>query len=254
MTCEDRKAQLLTVRPERVTLALEAPAVEREEIIERKEIIIDDPHEIPRSVREWDQMSGAIGGDRKSEHKTEHLSVHGSVAPSHKSRHTRSKSAHGARSDHVSERFSEHVSERKSSHHGRRSSRGTTIKHESRESSPVTIERRRSKSRHGKRSEIVIEGKTEEETVGESNHMLPGPLALVVPNAHRERRESRDIKDEIRELDIEKRRLKKERRERRHRDDSDDEVIIERVRSGSGERRGSVKVEKDRKGEFILFL
>lgn len=80
--------------------------------------------------------------------------------------------------------------------------------------------------------------------------MHPGPLALVVPRL--EHRSARDIKEDIYRLEAEKRQLKRERRERKHHDDSEDEVIIERRGSGSRERRGSIKIEKDRKGNMAF--
>lgn len=255
---------------ERVTLALPAPVVEKDEIIERREIVIDNSSNVPRSVREWDVMEGTVGGSRKSEH----LSVHGSVAPSAKSKHThRSKSAHGSRSghrsehrsdnrsEHRSEHKSEHRSERRSSHHSshhsrRSSSSDTTIKIEKRERerspSPVVIERKRSKSRRRSRSSVAVKAEITDIEIGESNSMHPGPLALVVPRHSRDDgKDERRIREEIRELELEKKKLKRERREKKyHNDNSDDEVIIEKVER---DRRGSISaVTKERKGKLAF--
>ena len=213
--------------------AIEAPAPERE-VIERREIVIPEPEEVPRSVREWDVMSGSLGGG-KSEHGGGHggHSVHGSVAASHKSHksHKSKHSAHRSRSVHRSEHRSH-----------RSSSRGSTLKGgHSRSQSPVVVIR--SKSRHRSRSKAGHKevDMVEDEEVGESNKLTLGPLAMVVP--HREKRsdskDERKIKEEIRELEEEKRRLKRERREKKHyhREEEDEEVIIERGHGGGHGRR-----------------
>ena len=234
---------------EKVTLRLEAPPAE-ETIVERREIIVENPAEIPRSVRDWDVMSGAI--EKSQDDKL-------SVARSSKSKHSRrSKSAHGKDSDRAdarSERISVQRSEHRSSHRSRRSSssESTVKRRHSRSPSPIVIERKRSKSRRRSRSSAAVKREIVED-IGESNSIRAGPLALVVP--HHERSGSKDerrIKEEIRELEEEKRRLKKERRERKYRDDSDEEVIIERIPSNGRDRRDStVKVEKDRKGKMAF--
>ena len=237
----------LTFSLERITYAIEAPPPppDRGEIIERREIIIDKaPSEVPRSVREWDVMSGAISGGGKSEH---------------------------GQSEHRSDRLSVHESHH-SSHHGRgRSEHGSshsTIKvhkHE-RSSSPsekeIVIERKpsRSKSRHHSRHRSHGRHKTEyveEDEVGESNAMKTGPLALVLPRRSKSRHGSKDerrVKEEIRELELEKERLRKERRHEKkyHHDSSssDDAVIIERKGSHGG--REDVKIEKDRRGNMAF--
>ena len=232
--------------PARTTYAIEAPASERE-VVERRETIIQEPAEVPRSVREWDAMSGTLGGGGKSEHggggHSVHGSVHGSVARSHKSKH----SNHRSRSEH------------RSSHHGRHSSHGgSTVRGHSRSPSPIVIVRNRSKSRrrsHSSAGHNKVDA-VEEEEFGESNSMHPGPLALVMP--HREKRsnsrDERRIKDEIRELEAEKRRLKRERHEKKHyhRGDDEDEVVIERVHSSGHGREKEVKIEKDRKGNMAF--
>ncbi|KAH7120941.1 hypothetical protein B0J11DRAFT_532974 [Dendryphion nanum] len=88
-----------------------------------------------------------------------------------------------------------------------------------------------------------------EERIEESNH-IGGPLTVLVPEerreerrlVHRERdyRSEREIKDEIRALETERRMLKYER-------ESDYEVIERRE-----PRREVVRVEKDRKGRLAL--
>ena len=250
----------------RTTLLIEetkAPGLERE-IIEERKTIIEEPAEVPRSVRDWDVMSGTA---RKSEHG-DRLSVHGSTAKSkhsrsrsavgtERSKHSTHKSGHGS-SSRKSEHISEHHSSHHSSHHGGHSSSSSSsstetikIKEKERSRSPVVIERVRSKSRRrssvGRKTEVI------DQEVGESNNLHTGPLALVIPHHRSGSRDERKIKDEIRELESEKRRLKRERRERKYHDGSDDEVIIERVRSGShGRRDSTVKIEKDRRGNMAF--
>jgi hypothetical protein len=90
-----------------------------------------------------------------------------------------------------------------------------------------------------------------EERIEESNH-IGGPLTVLVPGDHRhidERRitrverdirSERDIKDEIRQLEAERRMLRYER-------EGDFEIIERRE-----PRREVVRVEKDRKGRMAL--
>ena len=82
--------------------------------------------------------------------------------------------------------------------------------------------------------------------------MHTGPLALVIPHKKEERSE-RDIKAEIRELEAEKRRLKKERehehrRASKYEEREEGEIIIER----RGGKEREVKVEKDRRGNLAF--
>ena len=215
-----------------------------EEIIERREIIIPaPPAEVPRSVREWDVMSGAIGSEHGGGH-SEHgaKSTHGGGRSTHlevKSSHHRSRS-HGGHSKHGSR-----------SHKSRHSTKGGYSESES-ESSSTTIEiekkSTRSKSRHRSKS---TSGALVEE-VEQSNAMHTGPLALVIPHKKEERNE-RDIKAEIRELEAEKRRLKKERehehrRSSKYEDREEGEIIIER----RGGKEREVKIEKDRRGNLAF--
>ena len=256
---EIRNVYVLTRQTDRTTYMIEAPPPPPEEIIERREIVIPaPPAEVPRSVREWDVMSGAIG----SEHGGGH-SEHGA-----RSSHGGGHSEHGAKSSHGGGR-STHL-EVKSSHHSRSRSHGGHSKHgsrshksrhstrggysesesESSSSTEIEIEKKstRSKSRH--RSKSISAAKVEE--VEQSNAMHTGPLALVIPHKKEERSE-RDIKAEIRELEAEKRRLKKERehehrRSSKYEDHEEGEIIIER----RGGKEREVKVEKDRRGNLAF--
>ncbi|KAF2264078.1 hypothetical protein CC78DRAFT_544446 [Lojkania enalia] len=76
-----------------------------------------------------------------------------------------------------------------------------------------------------------------EERIEESNH-INGPLTVLVPDERRVVRSERDIKDEIRALEEERRLLKYER--------ESDYEIIERP------RREVIRVEKDRRGRMAL--
>ncbi|KAF2475808.1 uncharacterized protein BDR25DRAFT_211982 [Lindgomyces ingoldianus] len=78
-----------------------------------------------------------------------------------------------------------------------------------------------------------------EERIEESNHIC-GPLTVLVPEERRIVRSERDIKDEIRLLEAERRMLKYER-------EGDFEIIERRE-----PRREVVRVEKDRKGRLAL--
>lgn len=84
-----------------------------------------------------------------------------------------------------------------------------------------------------------------EERIEESNH-IGGPLTVLVPEERRvtriekEIRSERDIKDEIRALEAERRMLKYER-------EGDFEIIERRE-----PRREVVRIEKDRKGRLAL--
>lgn len=230
---------------------------------ERREIIIEKAvDDIPRSVREWDQMSGAIdgkstvrGGGARSDHITEKLSVHDS---SHhggaKSHHSRRAKSRGRSSSRTEIKISKHSGSRSRS---RSSSNDKAL----------VIKRKKSKSRrhshHHERTPVV------EEEVGESNAMHTGPLALALPSSGGSRAKSRRGserrgKNEILELEVERDSLKRERRRdrRKHRharrrsassssssssDSGEPEIMIER--RGSHGRTEDFKV-KDKKGGF----
>jgi hypothetical protein len=84
-----------------------------------------------------------------------------------------------------------------------------------------------------------------EERIEESNH-IGGPLTVLVPGEQRlvrrerDERHERDIKDEIRALEHERRMLKYER-------DSEYEIVEKRE-----PKREVVRVDKDRKGRLAL--
>jgi hypothetical protein len=100
-----------------------------------------------------------------------------------------------------------------------------------RRSSPVVIERR----------EVV-----EEEIRDESDSFHAGPLAIVAPDRSRSKMD-REIKEEIRRLEAERRYLRDERRtHRRIREGGETELIIER------EPTEVIEVRKDRKGRMSL--
>ena len=181
-----------------------------------------------------------------SEHKSEHLSVHESHHSTHRSR-SRGRSPHG--SSHTTIKISK---SRERSH--------------SPDEKELVIERKPSKHRRRRKSHAghTKTEDSEEEEVGESNAIKTGPLALVLPSRSKRRRGSdRRVRDEIRELEIEKERLRKERRRgekkyhhHHHRpssssssSSSDTEVIIERKGSHAG-RVEDVKIEKDKKGNM----
>lgn len=161
--------------------------------------------EAPRSVREWDTLKV----ERRSPSPTR----------SRRSRSTRHRS-HSRRESSPSE-----ISIRKTE----------TI----REVSPA----RTRHSRRGSGSGTVIERKefVEIEERDESNSLHGGPLALVLPD--RRRKSDREIKEQIRELEEERRVLRLERGSR------EKEIIIERERPEE-----VVEVRKDRKGRMSLVV
>jgi hypothetical protein len=178
--------------------------------------------EAPRSVRDWDALT--VKSDARS-----HRSGRSHRSHSTHSRHTR-KTSHSRRSP---------SSSSSSSRSGIEVEKKTTI-----------IERIPS------RGEEVIERRRtiyEEDNIDESNSLHVGPLALVVDR--RKSRSDRDIKEEIRRLERERKNLREERRDR-------DVVRIEKLRERSPSRnraiiieeRGEevIEVRKDRKGKMAL--
>ncbi len=216
------------------------PPPPQPEVIERRtEIIINppEPAEIPRSVREWDVMSGTAGG--KSEHgrKSEH-GGHKSEYGGHKSEHGGRKSEHGGHK-------SEHGGRSHKAHSRARSSSSSS---DSSGPSAIEIVRKPTKSRHRSRSSAGHKTEYLQEEKGESNSMHG--LSLVVPNRSKDaHKDERQIKAEIRALEAEKKMLKYEREvEKEHRKAEkyrEEPVIIERDRD-------VVKIEKDRKGRMSL--
>lgn len=99
--------------------------------------------------------------------------------------------------------------------------------------------RARSLSSASTRRELIIE-----EDRGESATVHGGVGALIVP--HRERRASRNIKQEIRALEAERKALKLERDADRLRGESREEIIITR------DRPDTVEIKKDRRGKMSL--
>lgn len=195
--------------------------IQTPEIRETKveEVITLPLEEAPRSVREWDALS--VRSDAKSRRSHRSHSTH--------SRHTRktSRSRRSASRSSSSSRSGIEI-EKKTTIIDRRPSRGEEV-----------IERRRT---------IY-----EEDTIDESNSVHVGPLALVVDR--RKSRSDRDIKEEIRRLERERKSLREERRDR-------DVIKVERIRERSPSRnraiiieeRGEevIEVRKDRKGKMAL--
>ena len=219
------------------TRLLEAPPLEpiivppprsvREEIIEKDEVRTLPISEAPRSVREWD-----------------HLSVRSPSPKSRKSHRSRSR-RRSRRGSSPGTMVRETFVEKKVV--DRDYSPARTHRNSIRDLSPAHTHRtRRSHSSHSG-SETIIE-KTKiisDEEIGESNSVHVGPLALVVDR--HPSRSDRDIKDEIRRLEVERRAL---RRERRYERESDEVIKIERVRDRSPSPRGEIVIE--RRGEEIV--
>jgi hypothetical protein len=104
-----------------------------------------------------------------------------------------------------------------------------------------------------------IERRITRDEFEDSNSVHVGPLALVVDR--KPQRSERNIKEEIRRLEAERREL---RRERRYEREGGEIIKIERVRDRSPsprgeviiERRGEevVEVKKDRRGRMSLIV
>ena len=187
-----------------------------EEIIERKVTTVPIS-EAPRSVREWD----GLGAE----------SIR-SISPKGKGR------SHSRHSHHTSR------SRRDSSPKERIIEKKTII----REVSPASTSRsRRRSSIHG--TEIIEKREIIEGDMGESNSIHAGPLALVVD---RHPKSDRDIKEEIRALEAERKALRNERveirRPSRYREE-DREIIIARPA-----QEEVVEVRKDKKGRMSLVV
>lgn len=212
------------------TRLLEAPEIVhhpaesvREERFEREEVQTVPIHEAPRSVREWD-----------------HLSARSPSPKSHRS-HSRRRSRRG------------------SSPSG--TVRETFIEKEKivREVSPARTHRTSRSHHHDDHHdhhsdhsdrEVVIEKTriiTEDDGFDESNSVHVGPLALVVDR--KPSRSDRDIKEEIRRLERERKEIRRERKY--DRGGVGGEIVkVERVRERSPSPRGEVIVE--RRGEEIV--
>ncbi|EHY58880.1 hypothetical protein ABEF95_005783 [Exophiala dermatitidis] len=163
----------------------------------------------PRSVREWDA-----------------LSVRSPSPKSHRSRSRRRRSSPGLVKETVVEK-----------------------KEVVKEVSPARTHRSSTTRRRGSSvsDETIIERKiVREDEFEDSNSVHVGPLALVVDR--KPQRSERDIKEEIRSLEAERKAL---RRERRYERDPGTEIVkVERVRERSPSPRGEVIIE--RRGDEIL--
>ncbi|KAI1619136.1 hypothetical protein EDD36DRAFT_427957 [Exophiala viscosa] len=208
-----------------------APSMRGDVVIEKTEKIEQFKtvplSEAPRSVRDWDALS--VRSPRSPSPKS---------VRSHSRRRSRRESSPGV--------FRETVFEKKE-----------VIK----EVSPARTQKSSTTRRRGSSvsDETVIERKVYKEEGGaeDSNSVHMGPLALVVD---RNPRSDRDIKEEIRRLEAERRALRRERKYER--DDRTEIVKVERVRERSPsprneviiERRGDeiLEVKKDRRGRMSL--
>jgi len=176
--------------------------------------------EAPRSVREWDALTARSPSPK-----------------SHRSR-SRRRSRHGSSPVVKETTYEKKVIEREVSP-ARTAKTSASFRRAS---------SRRRASSSSSRNETVIE-KTKiirQDDIDESNSVHVGPLALVVDR--RPPRTERDIKDEIRQLEAERRAL---RRERRYENDGTEIVKVERIRERSPSPHGEVIVER-RGGEEIL--
>lgn len=176
--------------------------------------------EAPRSVREWDGLTVRAPDER-----------------SHRS-HSRRRSRRGS-----SPVVKEVIVEKKE-----------VIK----EVSPARTHRSARRRDSSVSDDTIVERKiTREVDFDDSNSVHVGPLALVVDR--KPNRSDREIKDEIRRLEAERRSL---RRERKYERDGTEIVKVDRIRERSPsphgeviiERRGEelLEVKKDRRGRMSL--
>jgi hypothetical protein len=221
LTMEATTTRLIEAPPAEREPSIIAPASVREVEIEKKveEIHTVPLSEAPRSVRDWDALSVRSG------------------AKSTRSR-SRRRSRRGSS---PGETVREEIIEKKEKIIERGVSPARTHRsHRTRDISPSAT------SRSG--SEVIVEKKIirEEDDFDESNSVHVGPLALVV-DRHPDRTD-RDIKEEIRRLESERRSL---RRERRYERESGELIKIERVRERSPSPVGEIVVE-NRRGDEVL--
>lgn len=185
--------------------------IEKTEKLERIETV--PLHDAPRSVRDWDG-----------------LSVRSPSPKSHRS-HSRRRSRRGSSPGEV---FKETFVEKKEI---------------IRDVSPARTHRSHATLRRRgsfEDDETIIERRITRDEIEDSNSVHVGPLALVVDR--KPQRSERDIKDEIRRLEAERRDL---RRERRYEREGGGEIVkIERVRERSPSPRGEVIIE--RRGDEVL--
>ena len=198
--------------------SVRAPSVHGGDVfIEKTERVVETVpiQEAPRSVREWDA-----------------LSVRSPSPKSHRSR-SRRRSRRGSSPGERGEVFKETIVEKKEI---------------IRDVSPARTHRSHATS-HRRGSEdddtTIIERRITRDEIEDSNSVHVGPLALVVDR--KPQRSERDIKDEIRRLEAERRDL---RRERKYEREGGEVVKIERIRERSPSPRGEVIIE--RRGDEVL--
>ena len=227
LTTEASTTRLLEAPPPIIEVPPPRSAFE-EKIIERESSKTIPMSQAARSVQDWDGLSVRSPSPKSTRHRSR----------------SRRRSRRGSSPGTI---IKETVLEKKIIE--REVSPARTNRTSVRDLSPTHTHRTRRRS-HGSFSddETVIE-KTKiitDEEAGESNSVHVGPLALVV-DRHPSRTD-RDIKEEIRRLEHERRHL---RRDRRYERDSDEVVKIERIRDRSPSPRGEIAVI-DRRGDEIV--
>ncbi|KAI9830669.1 MAG: hypothetical protein M1826_004498 [Phylliscum demangeonii] len=209
---EIRSGRSSYVREE--TKLLESSAPPPVETI-RQEIIIQAPE--PEIIRQY-ITSEEVGDEHHHEHRSEHKSEH--------------KSEH--RSEHRSEHGHDHKSEHGGSHSKSRS--------------------RKKRSKSKKRRESFSESESEEEVIlrtvqkREESEPVHGPLTMFLGD---KRKEERNIRKEIKALEIEEKAVKLERERNR------ELRRAERIRGGDYVEEeeidfGDIRVERNKKGKMSL--
>ncbi len=219
LTTEAGTTRLLEAPPE---IIHPPPESVREERFEREETQTVPIHEAPRSVREWDHLSTRSPSPKSHRSRSRRRSRRGSSPGTtretiiEKERIVREVSPARTHRTSTSHHHHDHHD-----HHSDHSDRETVIE----------------------KTRII----TEDDGFDESNSVHVGPLALVVDR--KPNRSDRDIRDEIRRLERERKEI---RRERKHeRGGIGGEIVkVERVRERSPSPRGEVVVE--RRGEEIV--
>lgn len=213
-----------------------------EEIIERKVTTVPIS-EAPQSVRDWDHL------------KAESVRSSSPKGRSHSHRPSRSRRSSSPKEEVIKKTIIREVSPAHTSRSRRhsRSRRGSSPKEEVitktiiREVSPAHTHRsHRHSSVHG--AEIIERREIIEDDIGESNSIHAGPLALVVD---RHPKSDRDIKDEIRALEAERKAIRTERLVEIRRPsryvEEDREIIIARPA-----QEEVIEIRKDKKGRMSL--
>ena len=197
-------------------------------------------HEAPRSVREWDQLSVRSPSPQKSHRSRSRRRSRRGSSPGGTVRETYIEKEKIVRE--VSPARTHRTSH--SHHHDHHDHHDHHSDHSDRERETV-IEKTR-----------II---TEDDTFDESSSVHVGPLALVVDR--KPNRSDRDIKDEIRRLERERKEIRRERRY--DRGGVGGEIVkVERMRERSPSPQGEVivrregdeivEVKKDRRGRMSL--